>query len=211
LSQNSTHRIFFNRPIPILVWCARRTPQAVAASNRRNHGRTHARNKIEFNGVGGLRTHISLRASQSVFPEEQGDDRGSHGTIYLFQHQHFPCSRSRRGSCAERDLVYEHACRSGLSSRADRDQPWRMFGDSILGDRAISRTPATTKPPCRAATTEALSLKLSHSTLPDAPRRKAQSSYSDLTPSKHNAARAEYVRSAALRIFSWALKSPARI
>jgi hypothetical protein len=29
-----------------------------------------------------------------------------------------------------------------------------------------------------------------------------------LTPSKHNAARAEYDRSAALRIYSWALKSP---
>ena len=103
-----------------------------------------------------MRTHISLRASQSVFPEEQGDDRGSHGTMCLFQHQHFPGSRSRRG--AGRILVYEHACRSGLSSRADRDLPWRMYCDSILGDRAISRAPATTKPQCRAANTEALSL-----------------------------------------------------
>jgi hypothetical protein len=32
----------------------------------------------------------------------------------------------------------------------------------------------------------------------------------DLTPSKHNAARAEYDRSAALRLYSWALKSPSR-
>jgi len=60
------------------------------------------KSKIQFNGVGGLRTHISLRASQSVFPEEQGDDRGSHGTMCLFQHEHVPGSRSRRGSLALR-------------------------------------------------------------------------------------------------------------
>jgi hypothetical protein len=65
---------------------------------------TAPKSKIQFNGVGGLRTYISLRASQSVFPRrarrarKQGDDRGSHGTVCFFQHQHFPGSRSRRGS-----------------------------------------------------------------------------------------------------------------
>jgi hypothetical protein len=112
---------------------------------------TAPKSKIQFNGVGGLRTHISLRASQSVFHEEQGDDRGSHGTMCLFQHQHFPGSRSRRGSLALRGFSF--------------------------------RTPAT------------------RCNLPRPP---------DLTPSKHNAARAEYDRSAALRLYSWALKSPSR-
>jgi hypothetical protein len=31
---------------------------------------------------------------------EQGDGRGSYGTVCLFQHQHFPGSRSRRVSRA---------------------------------------------------------------------------------------------------------------
>ena len=34
---------------------------------------TAPKSKIQFNGVGGLRTHISLRASQSVFPEMHGE------------------------------------------------------------------------------------------------------------------------------------------
>jgi hypothetical protein len=37
---------------------------------------------------------------QALLAREQGDDRGTNGTVCLFQHQHFPGSRGRRDSRA---------------------------------------------------------------------------------------------------------------